>query len=125
MTHSQFAQEAAADVFDGTKERNGKTDIVWKVTGRNEMGDVVAGAAALLSMEGVRPDAADDSRAARRAAKRARKAEAKQADATPDPQRFHPVEAAKPQEKPKIEQASVMEPVKTRVMRKRSWASRW
>ena len=77
MTHSQFAEEAAADVLEGTIEKNGKSQAVWKMTGRNEMGDVVAGAAALLSTQGVRPDAADDSKETRRAARKARKAEGK------------------------------------------------
>lgn len=78
MAHIQFSEEAAADVLEGTEERNGKTQATWKRTGRNEMGDVVAGAAALLSTDGVRPDGADvsakrirEERKARSAAKKA------------------------------------------------------
>lgn len=115
MTHAQFAQEAAADVFDGTKERNGKTDIVWKVTGRNEMGDVVAGAAALLSMEGVRPDAIDDSKAARKAAKKARKAEEKSVRV--------PVEPMKTEAEP-VKNVEVVKQKKL-LVRRASWATRW
>jgi hypothetical protein len=47
LTHAQFADEAAADLLEGVVEKNGKKQAVWKTTGRNEMGDVVAGAAAL------------------------------------------------------------------------------
>lgn len=103
MTHSQFSTEAAADVFNGTRERNGKMDVIWKTTGRNEMGDVVAGAAALLSTEGVRPDAADDSPAARRKAVRDRKAVERQKkdDAKVEPEKrvLMPVVERKPVER--------------------------
>lgn len=75
MTHAQFAEEASADKLEGVVEKNGKMVAEWKTTGRNEAGDVLAGAAALLSTEGVRPDSADDSKQARRAAKKARQAE--------------------------------------------------
>ncbi|MFA6063972.1 MAG: hypothetical protein WC736_15395 [Gallionella sp.] len=79
LTHAQFADEASADVLEGMQEKGGKAVAVWKTRGRNEMGDVVAGAAALLSTDGIRPDASDDSRAARRAARKERKAEERKA----------------------------------------------
>lgn len=73
VSHSQFSEEAAADVLEGTEEKNGRTNAKWKTTGRNEMGDVVAGACALLSTDGVRPDAADDSSKRRREERKAKR----------------------------------------------------
>lgn len=115
MTHSQFASEAAADVLEGAVERNGKSQPVWKTTGRNEMGDVVAGAAALLSTLGVRPDAADNSRARRRAERAERKAAIKAESA---PGKMEPVDAMPEGQEQKP-------PARPRPMRRASWAMRW
>ncbi|MFZ4394635.1 MAG: hypothetical protein ACOYOU_03300, partial [Kiritimatiellia bacterium] len=120
LTHSQFAEEAAADVLEGSIEKNGKSQAVWKTTGRNEMGDVVAGAAALLSTLGIRPDAADSSKATRQAARKARKAEGKAGITimTPVQSVAQPVANA--------QNAAGMEPIKQqRHVRRSSWAARW
>ena len=132
LTHAQFAEEAAADVLEGVIEKNGKNQAVWKTVGRNEMGDVVAGAAALLSTLGIRPDAADDTKETRRAARKARKAEVKSekaakvapiivATATPAPDLVNsgPVKVAENATK------EVFKEAKTRPVRRASWASRW
>lgn len=121
MTHAQFAEEAAADVLEGMQEKNGREQAVWKRTGRNEMGDAVAGAGALLSTLGIRPDAADDSRDARRAAKRARREElkaSKAAEATAPV-----VTPATPAEHEAAESKVV--PARVRPIRRASWAQRW
>lgn len=118
MTHAQFADEAAADVLEGMQEKNGKTQAVWKTTGRNEAGDVVAGAAALLSTMGIRPDAADDSVKRRRQERQARK----------DRQRSEkvPVEVMRTQVQPiPPAPAPEMERIKPRPYRRASFATRW
>ena len=113
LTHAQFAEEAAADVLEGTVEKNGKTQAVWKTTGRNEMSDALAGAAALLSTLGVRPDSADDSKATRRRARQERKAEVRaQQQGTREP--------ATPAPEEKIVKKAAPRP-----FRRASWASRW
>lgn len=115
LTHAQWAEEAAADVLESSIEKNGKTQAVWKTTGRNEAGDVLAGAAALLSTLGVRPDAADTSRQARRAARAERKAEVQ---AAPTLTPVVPAPAVTPQ-------AGIFEKVKQQHARRTSWANRW
>lgn len=119
LTHSQFSEEAAADVLEGTIEKNGKSQAVWKTTGRNEMGDVVAGAAALLSTMGVRPDAADDSKETRRSARKARKAEMR-AQSPADPKRV-PV----PEIDSKADVNSSEPTKKQRLVKRASWVTRW
>jgi hypothetical protein len=122
LSHGQFAEEASADVLEGVLEKHGKTQAVWKTTGRNEMGDVVAGAAALLSTDGIRPDAADDSNATRRAAKKARRMEMKQQAAEAKGQTQKPEAVRTPVEPVKKD---VQEKVKVRSLRRTGWATRW
>ena len=115
MTHSQFAQEASADVLEGSVEKNGTLQTVWKTTGRNEMGDVVAGAGSLLSTLGIRPDASDASKDARRYAKAARKAELKAAvtgSKTPVPRMGDDVTQAEKEQAEK-DQAALLEAAKS------------
>ncbi|MEN6537758.1 MAG: hypothetical protein ABFD89_29170 [Bryobacteraceae bacterium] len=118
MTHAQFAQEASADVLEGTQEKNGKTQAVWKTTGRNEAGDVVAGAAALLSTMGIRPDAADDSAKRRRQERQARKDRQRAEKVQPEATRTQvpPIPAQPTQD---------MERVKPRQYRRANFATRW
>lgn len=123
VSHATFAEEASADELEGIVEKNGKAQAVWKTRGRNEMGDTVAGAAALLSTLGVRADAADDTKETRRAARKARKAEVKAAAATPAPA---PAQTQTPSSAPApAPTASVMEQPKARPFRRASWATRW
>lgn len=124
LLHAQFAEEVAADVLEGTEERNGRTFAKWKTTGRNEMGDVVAGAAALLSTDGVRPDAADDTVKRRRAARATRKEEQRKA-ATPVGSRT-PADPVTPETKaPAAPQTGMYETAKPRRMARAGWATRW
>jgi hypothetical protein len=118
ITHAQFAEEAAADVLEGVQEKNGKMQVVWKITGRNEMGDVLAGAAALLSTEGIRPDSGDDAKQTRKQARRERKAERRAEIQEEKMEQAAPV-AVKPMNN------GVMETVKQRPLRRASWAARW
>lgn len=122
LTHAQFAAEAAADMLEGIQEVNGKAKVMWKTLGRNEMGDVTAGAAALLSTEGVRTDSADNTKAARRAARKARKEERRAGAAKPAAAVQEPgtVPAVKPVAAP-VERAERLRPL----VRRASWATRW
>jgi len=123
LTHAQFAAEAAADVLEGMQEKNGKTQAVWKTVGRNEMGDVVAGGAALLSTMGIRPDASDASPRTRRSAARARKAEVKAARGSITPVAAMPDGTV--QAVAVAQQVAGMEPIKQKPMKRGSWAVRW
>jgi hypothetical protein len=125
IVHAQFAEEAAADVLLGIKEKNGKSQADWKTIGRNEMGDTVAGAAALLSTLGVRPDAASDTKESRRAARKCRKAEVK-AEAKAKVVVIQATAAQPaPTQSARAPVGGMFEPVKTKPMRRASWASRW
>ena len=125
MSHAQFAEEAAADVLEGTEEKNGRTNAKWKTTGRNEMGDVVAGVCALLSTDGVRPDAADDSakrrRAERVARREARAAEKMQPQKPAEGSRTPVTTNSAPAEKQAREQMQVVTP---RPFRRAGFATR-
>jgi hypothetical protein len=124
LSHAQFAEEAAADVLEGMVEKNGKSQAVWKTTGRNEMGDVVAGAAALLSTLGVRPDASDSSKAARRAERKARKAEERaQKNKTVDAEKKK--EAPVKDKAPEVKVEKVVKTEKKFPVRRSNWISRW
>jgi hypothetical protein len=125
LTHSQFADEAAADVLEGTQEKNGKSQAVWKTTGRNEMGDTVAGAAALLSTLGIRPDASDGSKESRRAARKERKAEIKAATVTVKTPVQSVASTTIQGNGSKPEPHGVFETVKQKPARRASWATRW